>query len=145
VLQVTSAQQYASVHFILPHLKLNRTGGSTHWRRMYKTRSIRSTKSDRLTARIRCGHNKQSEATRSTFVRLCSSVGVSQGSSPLLLEDDSLTRTASPGASFASKRTYTLGSLYEAAMSTRPHTARQVNATHWCAATLTNLLHKLTK
>ena len=32
VLQITSAQQYASIHFILPHLKLNRTGGSTHWR-----------------------------------------------------------------------------------------------------------------
>jgi len=35
--------------------------GSTHWRRKYKTYSIRSTKSDRLTTRIRCGHNKQSE------------------------------------------------------------------------------------
>jgi len=33
---------------------------------------------------------------------------------PLLLEDDSLKRTASPGASFAPKRTSTLGSLNEA-------------------------------
>jgi len=73
-LQITSAQQYPSIHFILPYLKLNRTGGSTHWRRKYKTRSIRSTKSDRLTIKIRCGHNKLSEATRSTFARLCSSV-----------------------------------------------------------------------
>ena len=77
VLQITSAKQYAPSHFILPHLKLNRTGGSTHWRSKYKTRSIRSTKSDRLDTRIRCGHNKQSEATRSAFARLCSSVGVS--------------------------------------------------------------------
>jgi len=30
-------------------------------------------------------------------------------------------------------------------MSTRLHTAWQVNAAHWCAATLTNFLHKLTK
>jgi len=29
VLQITSAQQHAPIHFILPHLKLNRTGGST--------------------------------------------------------------------------------------------------------------------
>jgi len=35
-------------------------------------------------------------------------------------------------------------SLNEATMSTRLHTARQVNAVHWCAATLTNFLHKLT-
>ena len=49
VLQITSAQQHAPIHFILPHLKLNRTGGSTHWRIKYKTRSIRSTKSDGLT------------------------------------------------------------------------------------------------
>jgi len=34
---------------IQSRMKLNRTGGSTHWRRKYKTRSIRSTKSDRLT------------------------------------------------------------------------------------------------
>jgi len=77
VLQITSAQQYASFHFILLHLKLNRTGGSTLWRRKYKTRSIRSTKRDQLTIRIQCGHNKQSEATRNTFARLRSSVGVS--------------------------------------------------------------------
>ena len=96
VLQITSAQQHASIHFILPHLKLNRTGASTHWRRENKTRSIRSTKSDRLTARIRCGHNKKLEATRSIFARLCSSVDVSWGYSPLLLEYDSLTRTATP-------------------------------------------------
>jgi len=57
-----------------PRLKLNQTGGSTHWQRKYKTSSIWSTKSDRLTTRIRCGHNKQSESTRSTFARLCSSV-----------------------------------------------------------------------
>jgi len=103
VLQITSAKQYAPIHFILPHLKLNRTGGSTHWRRKYKTRPIRSTKSDRLTTRIRCGHNKQSEATRNTSARLCSSVGVGclKGPPPLLLEDDRLTRTASPGVSFA--------------------------------------------
>jgi len=63
----------------------------------------------------------------------------------LLLEDDSLTRTAYSGASFAPKRSPTLGSLNEATMSTRLHTARQVNAAHWCAATLTNFLHKLTK
>ena len=75
VLQITSAQKHASIHFILPRLKINRTGGSTHRRRKYKTRLIRSTKSDRLNTRIRCGHNKQSEATRSTFARLCSSVG----------------------------------------------------------------------
>jgi len=31
VLQITSAQQHAPIHFILPRLKLNRTGGSTHW------------------------------------------------------------------------------------------------------------------
>jgi len=74
VLQITSAQQHAPIHFILPRLKFNRTGDSTHWRMKYKTRSIRSTKSDRLTTRIRCGHNKQSEATQSTFARLCSSV-----------------------------------------------------------------------
>jgi len=36
-------------------------------------------------------------------------------------------------------------SNYVATISTRLHTARQVNAAHWCAATLTNLLHKLTK
>jgi len=30
VLQITSAQQHAPIHFILPRLKLNRTGGSTH-------------------------------------------------------------------------------------------------------------------
>ena len=77
VLQITSTQQHAPIDFILPRLKLNRTGGSMHWRRKYKTRSIRSTKSDRLNTRIQCGHNKQSEATRSTFARLCSSVGVS--------------------------------------------------------------------
>jgi len=59
VLQITSAQQHAPIHFIL-HLKLNRSGDSTDWRRKYKTRSIRSTKSDRLTTRIRCGHNKYS-------------------------------------------------------------------------------------
>ena len=70
MLQITSTQQHAPIHFILPHLKLNQTGGSTHWRRKYKTRSIRSTKSDRLTTTIRCGHNKQSEAVRSTFARL---------------------------------------------------------------------------
>jgi len=58
----------------LPRLKLNRNGGSTHWWRKYKTRSIRSTKSDRLITRIRCGHNKQSEAARSTFAWLCSFV-----------------------------------------------------------------------
>jgi len=145
VLQITSAQQHAPIHFILPRLKLNRTGGSTHWRMKYKTRSIRSTRSDRLFTRIRCGHNKQSEATRSTFARLCSSVDVYKGSSPLLLEYDSLTRTASPGASFTHKRTSTLRSLNEATISTRLHTARQVNAAHWCAATLTNFLHKLTK
>jgi len=46
VLQITSAQQHASIHFILPRLKLNRTGGSTHWRRENKTRLVRSTKSD---------------------------------------------------------------------------------------------------
>ena len=77
VLQITSAQHYASIHFILPQLKLNRTGGSTHWRRKHKTCSIRSTESDQLTIKIRCGHNKLSEATRSTFARLCSSAGVS--------------------------------------------------------------------
>ena len=60
-----------------PRLKLNRTGGSRHWRRMYETQLIRSTKSDQLNTRIRCGYNKQSEATRSIFARLCSSVGVS--------------------------------------------------------------------
>jgi len=145
LLQITSAQQHAPIHFILPRLKLNRTGGSTLWRMKYKTRSIRSTKSDRLTTRIRCGHNKQSEVTRSTFARVCSSVDVSLGSSPLLLEYDSLTRIASPGASFAPKRTSTLGSLNETTMSTRLPTARQVNAAHWCAATLTNFLHKLTE
>ena len=144
VLQITSAQQHVPIHFILPRLKLNRTGGSTHWRRKYKTCSIRSTKSHRLTTRIRCGHNKQSEATRSTFARLCSSADVSQGSSPLLLEYDSLTRTASPGASFGPKRTSTLGSLNESTMSTRLHTAWQVKAVHWCATTPTNFLHKLT-
>ena len=64
---------------------------------------------------------------------------------PLLLEYDSLTRTASPGASFAPMRKSTLGSRNVATMSTRLHTARQVNAAHWCAATLTNFLHKLTK
>ena len=77
VLQLTSAQQHTPIHFILPHLKLNRTGGLTHWRMKYKTRSIRSTKSDRLTTRIRCGHNKQWEATWSTFARLCSCAAVS--------------------------------------------------------------------
>jgi len=74
VLQIISAQQHPPINFILPHLKLNRTGGSTHSWRKYKTRSIRSTKSDRLATKIYCGHNKQSEATRSTFARLCSSV-----------------------------------------------------------------------
>jgi len=59
VLQIISAQQHATIHFILPYLKLNRTGGSTHWWRKCKTRSIRSTKSDRLATRIWCGHNKQ--------------------------------------------------------------------------------------
>ena len=34
-------------------------------------------------------------------------------------------------------------SLNEATMSTRLHTARQVNATQWCTATVTNFLHKL--
>jgi len=78
VLQITSAQQHAPIHFILPHLKLNRTWGSTHWRRKYKTRPIRSTKRNRLTTRVRrCGHNKQWEAKRSTFARLCSSAAVS--------------------------------------------------------------------
>ena len=131
-LQITSAQQHASIYFILPRLKLNRTGGSTHWRRKYKTRSIRSSKSDRLTTRIRCGHNKQSEATRSRSARLYSSVGVGylKGPPPLLLEDDRLTRTASPGVSFAPKCTSTLGRLNEPTMSTRLHTAPQVNATH---------------
>ena len=125
MLQITSAKQYAPIHFILPHLKLNR-------RRKYKTRTIRSTKSDRLTTRIRCGQNKKSEATRSTFARLCSSVGVGylKGPLPLLLEDDRLTRTASPGASFAHKRTSTLGSLNKPTMSTRLHTVPQVNAAH---------------
>ena len=75
VLQITSAQQHASIHFILPRLKLNGTGRSTHWRRKHKTRSIRSTNSDRLTTKRRCGHSKQSAATQSTFARLCSSVG----------------------------------------------------------------------
>ena len=37
VLQITSAKQYAPIHFILVHLKLNRTGGSKHWWRKYKT------------------------------------------------------------------------------------------------------------
>ena len=77
VLQITIAQQHAPINFILPSLKLNRTGGSTHWRRKYKLRSIRSTKNDRLNTRMRCSHNKQSEAPRITFARLCSSVGVS--------------------------------------------------------------------
>ena len=77
VLQITSAQQRASIHFILPHLKSNRTGGSTHWRRKHKTRSIRSTKSDGLATRIRCSHNKRSDAMRCTFARLYSSVCVS--------------------------------------------------------------------
>jgi len=140
VLQITSAQLTRTNSLHPPHLKLNRTGGSTHWGKKCKTRSIRSTKSNRLTTRIRCGHNKQSEETRSKFARLCSSVGVSKGFSPLLLEYDSLTRTASPGASFSPKRTSTLGNLNEVTMSTRLHTAR-----HWCPATLTNLLHKLTK
>ena len=36
VLQITSAQQHAPIHFILPHLKFNRTGDSTQWRRKYK-------------------------------------------------------------------------------------------------------------
>ena len=44
VLQITSAQQHTSIHFILPRLKLNRTGGSTHWRKENKTWSIRSTR-----------------------------------------------------------------------------------------------------
>jgi len=48
LLQITSAKQQAPIHFILPHLKLNRTGDSTHWRRKYKTRTIRSTKTDSL-------------------------------------------------------------------------------------------------
>jgi len=74
VLQIISAQQHAPIHFILPHLKFNRTAGSTHWWRKCKTRSIRNTKSHRLATRIWCGQNKQSEATRSTFARLCSSV-----------------------------------------------------------------------
>jgi len=52
VLQITSAQQHPPIRFILPHLKLNRTGCSTRWRRKYKTRSIRSTQSHRLTTRI---------------------------------------------------------------------------------------------
>ena len=59
-----------------PPPKIKSTGGSTHWRRKYKTRSIRRTKSDWPTTRIRCDHNKQSKATWSTFARLCSSVGV---------------------------------------------------------------------
>jgi len=74
VLQITSAQQHATIHFILPHPKLNRTGSSTHWRTKHKTCSIRSTKSGRLITRKRCGHNKQSEATRSTSARMCSSL-----------------------------------------------------------------------
>jgi len=67
VLQIsalTSAQQHTPMHFILLHLKLNRTGGSTHWRRKYNTWSTRSTKSYRLTTRIQCDHNKQLEVTR---------------------------------------------------------------------------------
>jgi len=68
VLQITGAQQHAPMHFILPQLELNRTGGSTHWRRKYKTRSIRSTKSDRLTTRVRCAHNKQHGAHFHNYV-----------------------------------------------------------------------------
>jgi len=41
VLQITSAQQHAPIHFILPRLKLNRTGGSTHWRRKHSTKHDR--------------------------------------------------------------------------------------------------------
>ena len=41
VLQITSAQQHAPIHFILPRLKLNRTGGSTHWRMKYSTKHVR--------------------------------------------------------------------------------------------------------
>ena len=143
MLQITSAQQNAPIHFILPHLKLNRTGASTHWRRKHKTRSIRSTKSDRLTTRIRCGHNKQSEATRSTSARLCSSVSVP----PLCYQKMTVSHGQLPRVlhSPPNARTSTLRSLNEATMSTRLHTARQVNAAHWCAATPTNLLHNLTK
>ena len=53
-----------------------------------------------------------------------------KGPSPLLLEDDRLTRTALPGASFAPKRTSTLGSLNEPTISTRLYIAPQVNAVH---------------
>ena len=36
MLQITSTQQHAPIDFILPHLKLNGTMGSTHRRRKYK-------------------------------------------------------------------------------------------------------------
>jgi len=140
VLQITSAQQYAPIQFILLHLKLNRTGGSTHWRRKYKTRSIRSTKSARLTIRPQ-------QAIRSNTERISTTMFIRRR---ILRVLPFVTRRqphtdSIPGCFIRPKRTSTLGNLNEAAMSTRLHTARQVNAAHWCAATLTNLLHKLTK
>jgi len=145
VLQITSAQQHIPIiHYILPHLKLNRTGGSTHWRRSTKhdqNEAQKSTDSQQGYDAATTSNQKQRGAHLHDYIHPQPYLK----GCPHLLLDDSLKRTASPGASFAPKRTFTLGSLNEPTMSTRLHTAPQVNAAHYCAAARINLLHKLTK
>jgi len=144
VLQIISAQQHAPIHVILPRLKLNRTGDSTH---SWSTKHVRY-EAQKVTDSLQrydaatTSNQKQHGAHLHDYVHPQADL---KGPNLCLLEDDSLTRIASPGASFVPKRTSTLGSLNEATMSTRLHTAWQVNAAHWCAATPINLLHKLTK
>jgi len=73
VLQITSAQQHAPIGFILPRLKLNRTGGLTHRRKKYKIRSMRSTKSDRLNTNYKDTMRPQ-QAIRSNTEHICTTM-----------------------------------------------------------------------
>jgi len=115
---------------IQPRVKLKFTGGPTHWRK--------KTVHDRYDQKKRRTYYKDTmrpqQAIRSYTEHICTTMFISRriyGSPLFLLEDDRLRRTTSPGASFAPKRIYRLGSLNESTISkARLHTAPQVNAAH---------------
>ena len=96
-----------------------------------------------LTTRIRCGHNKQSEATRSIFARLCSSVDVSYRVLPFVTRRWQPHTNSIPGC-FIRPHIHTWKLEWSNYVNTSAHSAAGYAAL-WCAATLTNFLHKLTK
>jgi len=88
------------------------------------------------------------QAIRSNTEHICTTMFIRRRISRVLPFDTRIWQphtNSIPGCFIRPKRTSTLGSLNEETMSTRLHTARQVNAALWCAATRTNFLHKLTK